>query len=230
MRYLLPLVLSAVYSLASGKSAPRVHVVDTNGHGETDEALDASLSTSRRLFFPDANCTDSDKNSNYNIELRFPGMVDASFGYPTGPDPMCAAGLGSVIGVTMLNIEIRDKGGGPIDVKTLRDFFKILNPPRRYVFQDPKIIYDSYLDLFIVMATLTDKKTFTDIYLAVSSTPEPFRATVDKDEGFWNWYYIILRVNEDGSEVIKYPGISVEAVAIYITGGMYIKSRKPQFN
>jgi hypothetical protein len=60
----------------------------------------------------------------------------------------------------MLNIEIRDKGGGPIDVKTLRDFFKILNPP-------PKIIYDSYLDLFIVMATLTDKKTFADIYLAV---------------------------------------------------------------
>jgi hypothetical protein len=48
----------------------------------------------------------------------------------TRQDPMCAAGLGSVIGVTMLNIEIRDKGGGPIDVKTLRDFFKILNPPR----------------------------------------------------------------------------------------------------
>jgi hypothetical protein len=40
---------------------------------------------------------------------------------------------------------------------------------------------------------------------------------VDKDEGCWNWYYSILRVNEDGSEVMKYPGISVDEVAIYIT-------------
>jgi hypothetical protein len=66
-----------------------------------------------------------------------------------------------------------------IDVSgTLREFFKILDPPCPYVFQDPKIVYDSNLNPSIVMATLTERKSFTDIYLAVSNDPFPKKATV----------------------------------------------------
>ena len=232
--------LSSLCILADSETAPPRETVQSIGKdcGDQNERkaaeatldlLESSLSSQLPPFFPEENCTKSEKNFNYKVPLRFPGMVDGSYGFSTGPDPMCAAGLSSVIGVTMLNVEIREKGGQLIDVKTLRDFFKVAAPPRNAIFEDPKVIYDSYFDLFLVMATLTDRRTFTDIYLAVSSTPEPFRATTDPDEAFWNWNHLILRVNEDGSQVVRYPGIAVDELAIYITGGLYTKSRRSKF-
>jgi hypothetical protein len=79
------------------------------------------------------------------------------------------------------------------------------------------------------MATLTDKKTFTDIYLAVSTNEDPvFSFANDKASVPRDWLYVVLRVYDDPNNAnptqhlsLKYPGLSVDENAIYITGGMY---------
>ena len=142
MKFLLTCTFLA-YLLGSTSASVHQEEIPVTTAGDEVILGEAVHHQHRKLeFLPDINCTNTDKNFNYDVELRFPGMVNSSYGYPTGPDPNCAAGLGLIIGVTMLNVEIREKAGTPVDVKSLRDFFKVLDPPRPYVFQDPKIIYD----------------------------------------------------------------------------------------
>ena len=121
-------VLAVEHAASSAAAAMRA---DAHGNvqradddnGRNSKSAAAAASSASRLLLDNLkkhpNVTCAGKNNNYEILLRFPGMVNASFGYPLTPNPFCAAGMTSLIEIAMLNIEIRRKGGGLINVKTL---------------------------------------------------------------------------------------------------------------
>jgi len=144
------------------------------------------------------------------------------------PDPMGAVGPTSLIAVTNVEIEGRDKATGNLlfGPSYLLDMFAAGGIAAVRVF-DPKIIYDTHEDRFVIVVLGADRTTSTirdsAILIAVSKTSNP-RSTGPQD---WWFHSIETTLGPDPSLGLDeecwadYPGLEVDEEAVYITNNMF---------
>ncbi|MCZ6697847.1 MAG: hypothetical protein O7D94_02830, partial [Planctomycetota bacterium] len=154
--------------------------------------------------------------ANENTGLTFP------------PDTHGAAGPQSVIGVVNTNMEIFDKLGQSIFQTELQDFFEDLQDDDSIEWDflsDPKIIFDQYLQKFIViiLALNFDGGGFGDSYLlmGISSTPNPVGDQDVMGQSDWIKFSFLTSTTTHWSD---YPGFGVDEDTIYVTYNMFPKT------
>jgi hypothetical protein len=137
------------------------------------------------------------------------------------PDPIGAAGLSSLIAVTNIQVECLRKNGavvfGPTTLKTMfSDTAGVVSPAPRRLF-DPKIIYDVHRNRF-VLVVLELGPGRSRILVAVSKNGDPRSAT----KRHWRFLQINSLVSVGRvATFADYPGIAVDAAAVYITANMF---------
>jgi hypothetical protein len=119
-----------------------------------------------------------------------------------------------VVNVVNCAIEWYTKGGVLQNQQSLSSFFASLGPPLGTATFDPKVIYDQYMDRFVVV-TLERSGGDSYILVAVSKTSDP-------NSGWW-FHAIQSRthVPNIGFTWADYPGLAVDDQAIYITANMF---------
>jgi hypothetical protein len=161
------------------------------------------------------------------------------FSQPEGyipPDPIGAAGLSSLIAVTNAQIECLRKNGtvvfGPTPLKTMfsetsgsetngSETNGVVSPAPEFLF-DPKIIYDVHRNRFVLVVLEKNQKesvpVLSRIRVAVSKDGDP-RGT---NSTHWHFLQIDSLVSVGRVETFAdYPGIAVDAAAVYITANMF---------
>ena len=134
------------------------------------------------------------------------------------PDPMGAAGPSQVVSVVNSSIEFHSKDGTQLDSKSLSNFFFSLAPVGHPF--DPKVIYDTYNQRFIVIAVEQTDTAFggaantSRILIAVSDDSNP--------SGVWRYHAINSRlIINGGQRWADFPMVGVDANAVYITANMF---------
>lgn len=162
------------------------------------------------------------------LGIVFRANDNTSLSFP--PDTHCAAGPQSVIGVVNCNMEIFDKQGQSIFQTELQAFFEDLqdqNDIEWTFLSDPKIIFDQYLQKFIVIILALDTGMgggggISDSFLliGVSTTPNPTGDQVVGDQRDWLKYSINTATSTHWSD---YPGFGIDEDTIYVTYNMFPK-------
>ena len=138
------------------------------------------------------------------------------------PDPIGAAGPQHVISVVNSVVEARTKSGAQLWIESLEKFLRVEDTPLdEGIFPfDPKILYDSYRNRFVVVGLELDPNTEQSrIILAVSKDSTP------TGPGPAHWY--VHRINAKtfasgvGNCFADYPGFEVDEEAIYVTAIMF---------
>ena len=146
------------------------------------------------------------------------------------PDPHGAAGPGHVVSVVNTSIEWHTKAGVQQNSQRLGrgasgsvagSFFAPVNPETTNETFDPKVIYDQHNGRFVVVSLeRQDAQVFGDpqnnsrILIAVSDDSDP--------NGTWRYQAISAKLNIGGADTwADYPGLAVDAGAIYITANMF---------
>jgi hypothetical protein len=147
---------------------------------------------------------------------------DSGDGFP--PDPNTAVGLDDVVVTVNSRFRIYDKLGDLGDTPreyTLRNWFSNVVPTTTFIF-DPKVIYDSASDRFILIAMACNAAgcaaTGTRQSWWLVSVSQTGRAT----GSWWNW---ALDARLDGATMTNnwadFPGLGLDNLAVYLTGNMY---------
>jgi hypothetical protein len=135
------------------------------------------------------------------------------------PDCDGAAGPGHVVNVINCTIEWYTKAGVRQNQQSLRAFFTPATLPPGYVAPadatfDPKVLYDTQANRFVVITISGAASAASRVYLAVSQTSDP-------NDG-WFYYQFASNVTIAGNNTwFDFPGFAVDSQAIYITGNMF---------
>lgn len=137
------------------------------------------------------------------------------------PDPHGTVGLNHVLNVANQSIQWFKKDGTPQFNTSLNNFFRPLSPvPNSTGLFDPKALYDTYSNRYIVVALEALDTSFGDplnnsrVLLAVSDDSDP--------NGTWHYQSINTMQNIGGApQWLDYPGFALDEEAIYITGNMF---------
>ena len=151
--------------------------------------------------------------------LNFNQEASKSGYYHTPPDPIGAAGPTQVVSVVNTTIQWYTKSGVQQHSQGLASFFSALSPQAARIF-DPKVIYDSHADRFVVVAleheatSLGDAANASRILVAVSNTSDP--------NAGWNVQAVSSKLTITGSDTwADYPGLAVDSQAVYITTNQF---------
>ncbi|MCB0685421.1 MAG: hypothetical protein KDC53_02815 [Saprospiraceae bacterium] len=132
------------------------------------------------------------------------------------PDPHATAGMSHLVNVVNKSIEWYTKTGTQQNSQSLQSFFSAATGTF-----DPKVIYDSYSNRFVVVTLETigrdDMMTGNDvskIYVAVSKTGDP-------NDGWWKSSINALTVISMVNSWADYPGLALDEEAIYLTANMF---------
>ena len=149
------------------------------------------------------------------------------------PDPAGAAGPTHVVNVVNSSIQWYTKAGVRENHQSLKSFFSsAVNPPLTNTF-DPKVIYDHYLNRFVVLTM--------ERVEAAGATPNQSRvylAVSDDSDPNGTWYFLTLLTEEtidpDGAGPAAprqcwadFPGLAVDSEAVYFTTNMFGHNNQP---
>jgi hypothetical protein len=142
------------------------------------------------------------------------------------PDPHGAAGPNHVVSVTNTSIEWHTKAGAQQNSQSLSSFFGVLGPLTTLF--DPKCVYDTYDNRFIVEAGDQTDTAFgggsntSRIFIAVSDDNDP--------NGVWRFHAINTKINILGLDRwADFPVLGVDSQAVYLTANMFSFGAAPVF-
>lgn len=156
-----------------------------------------------------------------SLDVGFPTIsIGDSVGVGGGdvapPDTNGAAGPDHVLVVVNTSIAWYTKDGTRQNLQSLEDFFAPTNPidsASGFAF-DPKVLYDPYLNRFVVLTMSTDTTNYSSALIAVSRTSNP-------NDG-WNFQKINTLLTVGGNTYwADYPGFALDDTAIYLTANMF---------
>lgn len=136
------------------------------------------------------------------------------------PDTNGAVGPNHVVNVTNNTIEWYSKTGTVQYSSSLSNFFRPLQPVNSGILTDPKVLFDSYANRFVVVYLEVLDVGFgssidaSRMMLAVSDDADP--------NG--NWHYQSVNTTQTiggGGQWMDYPGFGLDEEAIYVTGTMF---------
>src|ERR1051325_2343274 len=153
--------------------------------------------------------------TNATVLARWEGMSSEENGEP--PDPHGAAGRNGIIQTVNTRISYFSKSGNLIWGPTHLQVFWLSVTNTGTGLSDPKVIYDRASDKFyvIMQENLADQSWLN---VAVSKSGDP--AT----PGSSDWYFYRFDITErleDANYGGDYPGLGVDAQAVYVTYNMY---------
>ncbi|MGE4073730.1 MAG: Ig-like domain repeat protein [Lysobacterales bacterium] len=138
------------------------------------------------------------------------------------PDNHVAAGTGHVVTVTNVTVQWHTNAATPVRQfnQSLRTFFASLSPPTGNFTFDPKVIYDTYSDRFVIV-TLERRDTAdgdpvnsSRLLVAVSDDGDP--------NGTWRFTAINSRISISGADRwADFPGFAADEEAVYISANMF---------
>ncbi len=134
------------------------------------------------------------------------------------PDPSGAVGPNHVVNVVNAVIQFFTKTGTAQNSQSLSSFFASQSPANSLF--DPKVIYDQYNGRFVVEA---DEKVDNGA-TSSSSTSRVLIAVSDDSDPNGTWYETALNTKltiNSTTRWLDYPGLAVDANAIYLTGNMF---------
>jgi hypothetical protein len=158
-----------------------------------------------------------------SFNSTFMSQVNKTYVFPQSLNPDCAAGDEIVIGVTQLHIEgVNRTTGEHIFANSLRWLFRTFQVPdllpKGVQMMSPRVVYDSDTDRFMVVSTMSNKESFSYIYLAVSKEMTPLSGR----EEDWNVFVIDVWDTVNNENVwANELSISVGLGALYVTATMY---------
>ena len=153
--------------------------------------------------------------------INFDEDADTVGYYQIPPDPYGAVGTTHLVSVVNTAIQFFTKNGILVDTKRLGknattdtgSFFESLSPTTGTF--DPKVIWDQYLNRFVVVALeQSSSPKMSRILLAVSANNDP--------TGTWYFNAInsVININSKDSWA-DYPGLAVDDKAVYVTTNMF---------
>ncbi|HLM57724.1 MAG TPA: hypothetical protein VK422_16580 [Pyrinomonadaceae bacterium] len=142
------------------------------------------------------------------------------------PDPAGAVGPGHLVNVVNSSIEIYTKNGVRQLRQSLKNFFASApTPPQTGTF-DPKVIYDQYLNRFVVLTM--------ERIEAAGATPNQSRvylAVSDDSDPNGTWFFNTLNTEEtiNGRQTwADFPGLTVDSEAVYFTTNQFAHNNQTQ--
>ncbi len=127
------------------------------------------------------------------------------------PDPIGAAGPSHVVNVVNVNYAFYDKSGTPAGTGLLSAFFSPLANGTPY---DPKVVYDTIHDRFVIIALTFGGTPQSAILAAVSDDSDP--------TGTWYRTEIDAVASIGGANhFADYPSLAVDEEAVYVTANMF---------
>jgi hypothetical protein len=138
------------------------------------------------------------------------------------PDNHVAAGTGHVVTVTNVTVQWHTNAATPVRQfnQSLRTFFASLSPPTGNFTFDPKVIYDTYSDRFVILTL--ERRDIADgdpvnssrLLVAVSDDGDP--------NGTWRFTAINSRISISGADRwADFPGFAADEEAVYISANMF---------
>src|SRR5690348_12392479 len=134
------------------------------------------------------------------------------------PHPSGAVGPNNVVNVVNAAIQFVTKSGTAQNTQSLASFFASQTPANSLF--DPKVIYDQYNGRFVVEADeqvdagATSSSSTSRVLIAVSDDSDP--------NGTWFETAINTKLTISGAtRWLDYPGLAIDANAIYLTGNMF---------
>ena len=165
------------------------------------------------------------KRIELELESSFPSRVDRTYVFPRSLNPDCAAGRNAVLGVTHFHFEAIDRMyENTTFVNSIHWLFRSLKEagelPLGAEMTSPRVIHDSLNERFLLVSTMTDKESYSKLYLAISKDSYP-RTGNEHD-----WDLLVLDVWDYAADRITMLwanelALSVDDQAIYITSTMY---------
>ena len=158
------------------------------------------------------------------LESSFMSQVNKTYVFPEALNPDCASGNDMVIGVTQLNIEgINRATQEPVFSNSLRYLFRSLRPyptlfPKGAELMTPRVVYDPNFQRFVVTAAMTDKESFSMIYVAVSKTSTPQSGVED------DWEVVAIDAMDVANNQQVWANdlaLAVDSNALYLTATMH---------
>jgi hypothetical protein len=157
-------------------------------------------------------------------------ITTSEFGH-IPPDPSGAAGPNHVVNVVNTDIEWYTKAGtrqnrqrlGKNSTTATGSFFASLSPANGTF--DPKVVYDQYNGRFVVVSLeqVGGAIKTSRLLIAVSDDSDP--------NGTWFYTAVNAKTNISGVDCwTDYPGLAVDANAIYVTGNEFAFSGTPFSN
>jgi hypothetical protein len=138
------------------------------------------------------------------------------------PDNHIAAGNGHIVTVTNVTVQWHTNVASPVRQfnQSLRTFFASLNPPANNFTFDPKVIYDTYSDRFVIMTMERqdtadgDPVNSSRLLVAVSDDGDP--------NGTWRFTAINSKLTISSAERwADFPGFAATETAVYISANMF---------
>jgi len=161
----------------------------------------------------------SDSTAVPALTRYIPGITDAEAAVNQGggsipPDPMIAVGLNHIVTVVNSSVEVHSKSGTQLASMALDTFFSTFTLAGGTF--DPKVRYDQYRDRFVIVALDGNSGTAgnSQILVAVSDDDDPI--------GTWYQQSIPSVIDIGGTDHwADFPGLGMDADALYITNNMY---------
>ncbi len=141
----------------------------------------------------------------------FGGVTDTQW-FPA--DCTLAAGPQHVLAAVNASVEVyRKTGGAPVLQKTLVSWFSnVISQAKIF---DPKALYDQHAGRWVLLAVALGTGNTSFFLLSISKTADPL-------SGWWNYK---LDATKDGTTQTNnwadYPGLGVDAQALYLTANMF---------
>ncbi len=157
------------------------------------------------------NQTKSTQSTIEAVDFNDNAVLTGFFNIPA--DSHAAAGPNHVLNVVNTSIQIFQKDGTLDFQDSLSDFFSSVSPANGTF--DPKVIYDQFLDRWVVITLeRVDAPENSRVLVAVSDDSDP--------NGTWFQGSVNTLLNINGvNNWLDYPGLAVDDEAIYITGNMF---------
>ncbi|RYD81628.1 MAG: T9SS type A sorting domain-containing protein, partial [Sphingobacteriales bacterium] len=182
-------------------------------HGE-EESTGGNIIPKEKLppYIEDGKNASREKSA-VEVPVVFRSYTGYSDNNYTPPDNTIAVNNeGTVISAMNSNFRILSNTGKLLKTNTFFDIFKTEFPAFKQTFYDPKLIYDSGSDRFIMVVLHGNKSDSSKIMIMFSKTKNP--------QDGWNFYAL----NGDvlgKTQWTDYPNIGVSNNELYITGNLF---------
>jgi hypothetical protein len=153
----------------------------------------------------------------------FAGTIDNNTSIP--PDTHGAVGRNHIVEILNTGFTIYDRGGGVVAPQiSLQAFWAPLGVapgmPANDPF-DPKVLYDQYVDRFVVTTVSNRGAPNSYVLVGISQTNSP--------TGLWNLYAIQADVGPDVGLWADYPGFGLDPNNVIISNNMFTVAANPVF-
>jgi len=143
------------------------------------------------------------------LAIDFAGTLDNGTSIP--PDTHGAVGPNHVVNMLNTGFQVFNRGGAVVMPQiSLGSFWSSLGSAASGPF-DPKILFDQYIDRWVVVSDSRAQSANSNVLVGISDTDDP--------TGTWNLFAI--KADPASTHWADYPGLGIDGANVYVTQNMF---------